>query len=88
MKRYFAVLAVSGALLLVLQAAGPQTIRPGEIWPDDRGRHIQAHGGGILKVGDTYYWFGEDRSQDSTPPDVMSVVTPRKTWPTGASASR
>jgi len=43
--------------------AAPQTIRPGEIWPDDRGNHVQAHGGGILKLDDTYYWFGEDRSQ-------------------------
>jgi hypothetical protein len=43
--------------------SAPQTIRPGEIWPDDRGRHIQAHGGGILKLDETYYWFGEDRSQ-------------------------
>ncbi|HLP77681.1 MAG TPA: family 43 glycosylhydrolase [Candidatus Paceibacterota bacterium] len=42
--------------------AAPQTIRPGEVWPDDRGQHVQAHGGGILKLGDTYYWFGEDRS--------------------------
>ena len=38
-------------------------IRPGEIWPDDRGQHVQAHGGGILKLGDTFYWFGEDRSE-------------------------
>jgi len=44
-------------------ADGPQTICPGEIWPDDRGQHIQAHGGGILKRGDTYYWFGEDRTR-------------------------
>jgi hypothetical protein len=41
----------------------PQIIRPGEIWPDNRGQHVQAHGGGILKYGDTYFWFGEDRSQ-------------------------
>ncbi len=39
-------------------------IRPGEIWLDDRGQHIQAHGGGILKHGDSYYWFGEYRAQD------------------------
>jgi hypothetical protein len=38
-------------------------IRPGEIWPDDRGRHIQAHGGGILRLRDTWYWFGEERAQ-------------------------
>lgn len=42
-------------------------IRPAEIWPDDRGLHIQAHGGGILKLGDTYYWFGEDRGQGLDP---------------------
>jgi len=45
----------------------PGEIRPGEIWPDDRGRHIQAHGGGIVKLGDTYYWFGEERSQGLDP---------------------
>ena len=44
--------------------ASPQTITPGEIWPDDRGEHIQAHGGGVIKVGDTWYWFGEDRAKD------------------------
>ncbi len=46
-------------------SAGPQTIKPGEVWLDDRGQHIQAHGGGIIKVGDSYYWFGEDRSRDN-----------------------
>lgn len=53
--------------------SNPQPITPGEIWPDDRGKHIQAHGGGIIKVGDTYYWFGEDRSQDN-PPGIPVVA--------------
>ncbi len=53
--------------VVALAASAPQTIRPGEVWPDDRGRHIQAHGGGILKLGDTWYWFGEDRSQGLDP---------------------
>jgi Glycosyl hydrolases family 43 len=48
-------------------AAAPAIIRPGEVWPDDRGRHIQAHGGGIIKLRDTWYWFGEDRSQGLDP---------------------
>ena len=47
------------------KTAAPSTIRPGEVWPDDRGNHIQAHGGGIINVGGTYYWFGEDRSRDN-----------------------
>jgi hypothetical protein len=42
-------------------------IRPGRIWNDDRGRHIQAHGGGIIRHGSVWYWFGEDRSRDNDP---------------------
>lgn len=42
-------------------------IQPGLIWPDDRGLHIQAHGGGIIKCGDIWYWFGEDRSRENDP---------------------
>jgi hypothetical protein len=45
--------------------AEPQAIKPGEIWPDDRGLHVQAHGGGIIKRDGKYYWFGEDRSRDN-----------------------
>jgi hypothetical protein len=50
----------------LLRAADLPLIQPGEIWPDDRGQHVQAHGGGILKLGDTYYWFGEDRTMTNT----------------------
>ena len=39
--------------------SGPQKIVPGAIWPDDRGEHVQAHGGGVIQQGDTYFWFGE-----------------------------
>ncbi|MEI8037962.1 MAG: family 43 glycosylhydrolase [Verrucomicrobiota bacterium] len=46
----------------------PSTIlRPRVPWLDDRSRHIQAHGGGIIKLLDTYYWFGEDRGRDNDP---------------------
>jgi hypothetical protein len=47
-------------------AADLPVIHPGETWPDNRGQHIQAHGGGILKLGKVYYWFGEDRSMGNT----------------------
>lgn len=40
-----------------------QSFRPGEVWPDDKGIHINAHGGGILKQGDVYYWFGEHKTE-------------------------
>ncbi len=33
----------------------------GDIWEDTEGVHINAHGGGMTIVGDTYYWFGEHK---------------------------
>lgn len=32
-----------------------------ELWPDDRGVHINAHGGGVLFHAGVYYWFGEHK---------------------------
>ncbi len=51
------------ALMAITSYSSAQTITPGEVWPDNRGEHVQAHGGGILKFGDTYFWYGEDRSR-------------------------
>lgn len=34
--------------------------KSGEMWLDDLGSKISAHGGQIIKQGDTYYWYGED----------------------------
>ena len=36
-------------------------LKNGEKWLDTDGNIIHAHGGGIIKKGDTYYWYGEDR---------------------------
>ena len=58
-----APLTLALSLIPWLLSAAPQAIRPGEVWLDDRGKHIQAHGGGMIKLADTYYWFGEDRSE-------------------------
>jgi len=56
------------ALLAVILLAGahsvgaePVTITPAQIWPAADGNHIDAHCGDILRVNDTYYWFGESR---------------------------
>ena len=65
MKRTLLLLA----LLLTLPLMGQnerQTIRSGELWPDNTGVHINAHGGGILKYGDTFYWFGEHKSDHTS----------------------
>ncbi|KMZ55971.1 exo-beta-1,3-galactanase, family GH43 [Zostera marina] len=34
---------------------------PGERWVDTDGNLIQAHGGGVLVVENTYYWYGENK---------------------------
>jgi hypothetical protein len=56
------ICAVATALAC-LPVSAAELFKPGEVWPDNRGQHVQAHGGGLLKLGDTFYWFGEDRSQ-------------------------
>lgn len=38
-------------------------IRPGQVWLDTDGNRIQAHGGSILTVGDTFYWYGENKEK-------------------------
>ena len=38
-------------------AAALQTIKPGEVWPDDRGKHIQAHGGWHPQWTNFPTWF-------------------------------
>ena len=62
MKRLFLLLI----LLPLASFAQDSTIRPGEVWPDEDGNHINAHGGGVLKYGDTYYWFGEYKSEHTS----------------------
>jgi hypothetical protein len=58
-----AICAIAVGLPGIDAVAAPAAFNPGAVWPDNRGQHIQAHGGGILKLGSQYYWFGEDRTQ-------------------------
>lgn len=37
------------------------SFRPGALWPDNNGIHINAHGGGVLFHAGVYYWFGEHK---------------------------
>src|SRR5665648_1078587 len=40
-----------------------KSFKPGAIWPDNNGVHINAHGGGILNYNGIYYWFGEHKTE-------------------------
>ncbi len=39
------------------------SIRPGQVWCDSNGNRIQAHGGSIICVDDTFYWYGENKEK-------------------------
>jgi len=51
-----------GAQEPVREEAKPNRFVPGEVWLDTSGKPIQAHSAGILVRGNTYYWYGEDRT--------------------------
>lgn len=59
MKNIFLVIFIGLAFLSKGQES--KFIIPGEIWPDNNGIHINAHGGGILFYEGKYYWFGEHK---------------------------
>jgi hypothetical protein len=63
------IMAVVAAFMIMISRSlgGSGVINPGAIWPDNQGRPIQAHGGGVIELGGTYYWFGEDRSRGNDP---------------------
>lgn len=50
--------------LVMAASVGAQSlerITPGQEWPDRKGGHINAHGGGLLFHEGKYYWYGENR---------------------------
>ena len=41
-------------------------MRPAQLWLDNNGEHINAHGGGVLFHEGKYYWFGEHKSEKTS----------------------
>ena len=66
MKRKFSfffcfLMTLLSAQRLVLAQQKYTSFTPGKIWKDDKGIHINAHGGGVVEYKGTYYWFGEHK---------------------------
>ena len=59
LKTSFFLLALCS--ILSLNAQKVKQFTPGEIWNDNNGKHINAHGGGILFHKGVYYWYGEHK---------------------------
>ncbi|KAF2740302.1 Arabinanase/levansucrase/invertase [Polyplosphaeria fusca] len=62
----FLRIGVTTLALLANIASSTLQIVPGATWTaTNTGKHIQAHGGGMIKVDNTYYWVGEDKTDGS-----------------------
>ncbi|MFC1401123.1 MULTISPECIES: RICIN domain-containing protein [Streptacidiphilus] len=72
-----AVVGGLAALVLPAQAAfadTSSTFTPGSAWTDTSGNALQMHGLGIIKVGSTWYGFGENKSgENSTATPFQSI---------------
>lgn len=68
MKILWVLILLLGTIVCMAEEKGVRhrSFKPGELWPDNRGIHINAHGGGMLKVGKTWYWFGEHKVEGRT----------------------
>ncbi|MDR2814151.1 MAG: glycoside hydrolase family 88 protein [Prevotellaceae bacterium] len=60
-----AFLLAASEMARYAKAQQAQAFYPGEVWKDNNGVHINAHGGGILFHEGKYYWFGEHKAERS-----------------------
>ena len=73
MNKILSAVILWGLILLCSCSTQPSPIRSGELWPDNNGEHINAHGGGVMYHDGTYYWFGENKC-DTTSSAMVGVM--------------
>lgn len=86
-RRVLTCVLTASLAALTLVFAGPPaqaasvTVTNATQFTDTTGAVVHAHGGGVIKVGSYYYWFGENRNADNTF-KAVSVYrsTDLKTW--------
>lgn len=62
------------------------SIRPGQVWLDTEGKRIQAHGGSVIYVDGSYYFYGENKEKTDGKMESGTgeyVVMPQKICITG-----
>src|ERR1043165_3318828 len=80
-RRAFVLAAVLLLLIGSPAQAAAVTVPNGIQFTDTAGAVVHAHGGGVLKVGSYYYWFGENRNADNTFRYVSAYrSTDLRTW--------
>ncbi|MDX3342625.1 RICIN domain-containing protein [Streptomyces baarnensis] len=87
LRRGIARALFAGASVIALLSTGttahaaPVSVTNKTQFTDSGGAVIHAHGGGVIKVGSSYYWFGENRNADNTFKAVsMYRSTDLKSW--------
>ena len=45
---------------------------PGQIWLDTEGKRIHAHGGSVIYIDGTYYWYGENKEKTTGDNDIWT----------------
>jgi len=58
-----------------VETAIRNVFKPGEVWSDTDGVHINAHGGGIVLHEGIYYWFGEFKTAGASGNTAMVGVS-------------
>lgn len=64
-KCFISVVMFMLSFNIIAQTPKYSSFQPGELWQDNKGVHINAHGGGILFHNGIYYWFGEHKVEGS-----------------------
>ena len=55
--------SAAGFTPTTVELKGLSTIRPGQAWLDTKGERIQAHGGSVMEIDGTFYWYGENKEK-------------------------
>lgn len=58
------LLLISGKLSKLSSAS---SLHNGEVWHDTAGNQIEAHGGGMMKLGTVYHWWGSGKKEITGP---------------------
>ena len=69
MKRRTVIIVLLAAISVTCNARINNMFRPGEVWLDDEGNVINAHGGGLLYHNGIYYWYGEYKQGETVLPE-------------------
>ena len=64
--RILSLLVCCFSFSILIAQSKNDLITPGEVWKDNDGNAINAHGGGILYFNKTYYWYGEIKKGKTT----------------------